>query len=209
MADCDKENQSGNVKIESGNVKIKSESDSDEDPIVYSRKKKNVRKIVSDDEADDDDIFNTAMLQYNTPNQSQCVGDEEEDKDDKSVEKLILATNAEEEIVVHPKLTKHLKTHQIDGLKFMFDCCFGKVTTTRRIDNSRGCILAHCMGLGKTLQLISLLHTVIRYPQFDTQRILVVCPKSTILNWEAEIKKWLSPIKRGRQMDIFMFPENS
>lgn len=47
------------------------------------------------------------------------------------------------------------------------------------------------MGLGKTLQLIVLLHTVIRYPALHTKRVLIICPKSTIHNWAEEFRKWL------------------
>lgn len=51
------------------------------------------------------------------------------------------------------------------------------------------------MGLGKTLQLITLLHTLIMYPkQLKTNRVLVICPKSTIMNWNEEFKKWLKDI---------------
>lgn len=51
------------------------------------------------------------------------------------------------------------------------------------------------MGLGKTLQLITLLHTLIMYPkQLKTNRVLVICPKSTIMNWNEEFKSWLKDI---------------
>jgi transcriptional regulator ATRX len=72
--------------------------------------------------------------------------------------------------------------------------CYGPVDHFKESGGS-GCILAHCMGLGKTLQLITLLHTLIRYPELHTKRVLVICPKSTIFNWFEEIKKWLNDIK--------------
>lgn len=56
-------------------------------------------------------------------------------------------------IVVHKEIVKHLKQHQIEGIRFMYDCCYGSVDTIRKFPGS-GCILAHCMGLGKTLQVI-------------------------------------------------------
>jgi transcriptional regulator ATRX len=65
------------------------------------------------------------------------------------------------------------------------------------------------MGLGKTLQTITLLHTVIRYPQLKTHKVMVICPKSTIINWSDEIHKWLGPIKSGHKLKVFYFPDNS
>lgn len=44
---------------------------------------------------------------------------------------------------------------QAQGIKFMWDSCFESVKEARKSAGS-GCILAHCMGLGKTLQVIIL-----------------------------------------------------
>lgn len=109
-----------------------------------------------------------------------------------------------EKIVVHPDIRKHLKDHQVDGIKFMYDCCYGSVDNIKD-DPGSGCVLAHCMGLGKTLQLITLLHTVISYPQLKTDRILVICPKSTVMNWKDEIERWLMPIKKSRPLKLYQF----
>ncbi|XP_031623433.1 transcriptional regulator ATRX homolog isoform X2 [Contarinia nasturtii] len=112
------------------------------------------------------------------------------------------------EIVVHPEITKHLKPHQVEGIKFMYDCCYGSVDNMDKYSGS-GCILAHCMGLGKTLQLITLLHTVICYTQLKTDKVLVICPKSTVMNWKEEIERWLGAIKKTRRLKVFYFPEQS
>lgn len=113
-----------------------------------------------------------------------------------------------EKILVHSEITKHLKAHQVDGIKFMYDCCYGSVDNLEKYPGS-GCILAHCMGLGKTLQLITLLHTVICYSQLKTDRVLVICPKSTVMNWKEEIERWLLPVKNTRKLKLFQFPEQS
>lgn len=117
-------------------------------------------------------------------------------------------TKKKDKVVVHPEITKHLKPHQVEGIKFMYDCCYGSVDTLEKYPGS-GCILAHCMGLGKTLQLITLLHTVISYPQLKTDKVLVICPKSTVMNWKDEIERWLSPIKNTRKLKLYHFPESS
>lgn len=97
-------------------------------------------------------------------------------------------------IKVHPLLVTKLKDHQKEGIKFMYDTCYGSIAD--KVKTESGCILAHCMGLGKTLQLIAMLHTLIRYPEhLKTSHVLVICPKSTIMNWYEEFKKWLDKIE--------------
>lgn len=110
-------------------------------------------------------------------------------------------------ISVHPELVKHLKPHQVEGVKFVYDSCYGSIDQIDKYPGS-GCILAHCMGLGKTLQLIAVLHTLIRYPQLKTNRILVICPKSTVMNWKEEITNWLGPLKTGPKPKVVYFPDN-
>lgn len=50
------------------------------------------------------------------------------------------------------------------------------------------------MGLGKTLQSITLLYTVLRQGIAGSptaRRVLVVCPTSLVNNWAKEIQKWV------------------
>jgi hypothetical protein len=53
-------------------------------------------------------------------------------------------------------------------------------------ENKLGACLADDMGLGKTLQTISFLTSI--YEEID--RVLIVCPVTILLNWEAEFKKF-------------------
>lgn len=110
-------------------------------------------------------------------------------------------------IQVHPALVKQLKPHQFDGVRFMYDSCYGGVDALKKSSGS-GCILAHCMGLGKTLQLIALLHTVISYKELKTTKILVLCPKSTVMNWADEILRWLGPL-RQKNLKVYTFSDTS
>ncbi|XP_033248524.1 transcriptional regulator ATRX homolog isoform X1 [Drosophila miranda] len=111
-------------------------------------------------------------------------------------------------IKVHCDIVKQLKPHQIDGIKFMYDSCYGGVDQAKKNAGS-GCILAHCMGLGKTLQLIALLHTVISYKELNTVKVLVLCPKSTVMNWADEFHYWLSPLNIKSHLKVFIFPDSS
>jgi SNF2 family DNA or RNA helicase len=54
------------------------------------------------------------------------------------------------------------------------------------------------MGLGKTLQCISLIWTLLKQGKFGTpaiRRALVVTPSSLTKNWKKEFTKWLSPTR--------------
>lgn len=87
----------------------------------------------------------------------------------------------------------------------MYDTCFGSIGDDVKTES--GCILAHCMGLGKTLQLITLLHTLISYPEhLKIAKVVVICPKSTIMNWSEEFGKWLKDIP-SRNLKVFYFKD--
>uniref|UniRef100_A0A8C9SN51 DNA helicase n=1 Tax=Scleropages formosus TaxID=113540 RepID=A0A8C9SN51_SCLFO len=102
----------------------------------------------------------------------------EEDKDTKEVL-----------VQVHRNLVTKLKPHQVDGVQFMWDCCCESVVKVQMSSGS-GCILAHCMGLGKTLQVVTFLHTMLLCKSMNFRTALVVCPLNTVLNWVSEFEKW-------------------
>ncbi|XP_035107231.2 DNA repair and recombination protein RAD54-like isoform X4 [Callithrix jacchus] len=92
-------------------------------------------------------------------------------------------------VVVDPILSKVLRPHQREGVKFLWEC-----VTSRRIPGSHGCIMADEMGLGKTLQCITLMWTLLRQspeckPEID--KAVVVSPSSLVKNWYNEVGKWL------------------
>lgn len=141
------------------------------------------------------------MTQALTQSMTQSNSDEMLQSD------LVLDIDSENQsITVHPNIVRYLKPHQFEGIKFMYDSCYGSISD-KKFQGS-GCILAHCMGLGKTLQLIALLHTLVRYKQLKTTKMLVICPKSTVMNWCEEINKWTGSIKTGPQLEAYTFGEN-
>lgn len=99
-------------------------------------------------------------------------------------------------------LVRKLKPHQAQGIKFMWDSCFESVKEAKKSKGS-GCILAHCMGLGKTLQVISLVHTLLTCKAVDVNKVLVVCPFSTVQNWVNEFHKWLKDVGSGEDIEIY------
>ncbi|GLC42501.1 hypothetical protein PLESTB_001104800 [Pleodorina starrii] len=124
-----------------------------------------------------------------------------------------------------PKLAacfaRRLKEHQIDGLRFMWE----NLVDNHQLDESRpetesagGCILAHSMGLGKTLSTITFLHMFLGQglalspsqpqaepglgapappPADDTdglagrRRALLVVPANVLYNFYEEFHLWL------------------
>ena len=71
-----------------------------------------------------------------------------------------------------------------------------------RTKMARGCILAHCMGLGKTFSVVAFTVTLLTHPGVSVvtnipsarkqffSKVLVVAPLNTIANWSQEYKKW-------------------
>lgn len=101
------------------------------------------------------------------------------------------------DVVVDPLLTQHLREHQRDGVKFLYECVMGM----RNFDG-QGAILADEMGLGKTLQTIALLWTLLKQNPIHgspplIRKAMVVCPVTLINNWRKEFRKWLGPERLG------------
>jgi SNF2 family DNA or RNA helicase len=107
------------------------------------------------------------------------------------------AIGTEEPIVyLDPKIGGKVKAHQVDGIRFMWRELI--------IDaNKQGCLLAHTMGLGKTMQVISVLVTIaqsFKSPDAGIRKqipldlhglkALILCPPSLIDNWYEEILMW-------------------
>jgi SNF2 family DNA or RNA helicase len=77
-----------------------------------------------------------------------------------------------------------LRPHQIEGVNFMYECITGK-----RGNTIEGCILADFMGLGKTLQTLTLIRCAIIHK--IAQKIVVVSPLTLVKVWEKECAKWM------------------
>lgn len=107
------------------------------------------------------------------------------------------------DVVVDPLLTKSLRQHQREGVKFLYECVMGM-----RSFNGEGAILADDMGLGKTLQTIALLWTLLKQnPVYGDppviKKALIVCPVTLINNWRKEFRKWLG----NERIGVFVFDD--
>jgi DNA repair and recombination protein RAD54B len=100
------------------------------------------------------------------------------------------------DVVVDPVLSKHLREHQREGVKFLYECVMGMRC------EGEGAIMADEMGLGKTLQTITLLWTLMKQnPIYESQPVitkaLIVCPAGLVDNWKREFRKWLGNERIG------------
>ena len=108
------------------------------------------------------------------------------------------------DVVVDPILVKHLREHQREGVKFLYECIMGL-----RGFNGQGAILADEMGLGKTLQTIALIWTLSKQnPVYESppviKKALIVCPVTLINNWRKEFRKWLGADRLG----VYIFDDS-
>ncbi|KAI9764262.1 MAG: hypothetical protein M1840_008553 [Geoglossum simile] len=103
----------------------------------------------------------------------------------------------QELIYINQHVGGRIQKHQIEGVQFMWR----EIVTDG--ESSGGCLLAHSMGLGKTMQVITLLVTIAEVarskdPKISSQiphglrqsRSLILCPPGLIDNWWEELQRW-------------------
>ncbi|KAL9701889.1 hypothetical protein quinque_005330 [Culex quinquefasciatus] len=177
------------------------DSSSDDDCIVLS----------DDDEEPEDDSDDDPQ------NSGLHVNDTYNVPDDKGRVVINVGhAEGEEDIFLAPQIARIIKPHQIGGVRFLFD---NIIESIERYDTSTGfgCILAHSMGLGKTLQLVCFSDIFLRHTSSKT--VLIIMPINTLQNWLNEFNTWLpedpesSPLKnhgevRPRNFKIFILNDS-
>jgi SNF2 family DNA or RNA helicase len=111
-------------------------------------------------------------------------------------------------IYVNDRIGSRIKDHQIEGVRFMWN----QVVVDSKV--RQGCLLAHTMGLGKTMQVITLLVVIaeasaspdesvrLQIPERLRQsKTMILCPPSLVENWFEEIMIWadedlLGPVRK-------------
>ena len=94
-------------------------------------------------------------------------------------------------VVVDPFIAGKLRPHQREGVRWMYRVLHGLESDAGA---HTGCLLADDMGLGKSLQSIALVWTMLKQGPRGVptaKRVLVVCPASLVGSWGAEFNKWL------------------
>ncbi|XP_058788973.1 transcriptional regulator ATRX homolog isoform X2 [Phymastichus coffea] len=208
-----------------------SDSESSSSKKKQKAKRRRIKKVASDSDSDDKDspgkgrknIRRVLKDKYVTDDTKKAAQDEEERlkriaerqklfnemyeirlAGEEKVDKLVLDIDKEtkeELVVVDNELAKRLKPHQARGIKFMWDACFESIEQIKKSDGS-GCIVAHCMGLGKTFQVVTLAHTLLSNEKTGVKTVMVVCPLSTVLNWVNEFNIWLKHVNNRDDIEI-------
>uniref|UniRef100_A0A2M4A3R9 Putative transcription regulator xnp/atrx dead-box superfamily protein n=1 Tax=Anopheles triannulatus TaxID=58253 RepID=A0A2M4A3R9_9DIPT len=188
----------------------KNSSDSEGDSPNKGRK--NIRKLMKKKDLDE----TTKNAEQEERERKQRVAErqklynqeayDEKPEEIRPLEQLVLDFDEETKeplLEMDKRLVKQLKPHQANGVKFMFDACCESLDRLRETPGS-GCILAHCMGLGKSLQVVALTHTLLSNADVTgIERILVVCPLSTVLNWVNEFRIWMKHVEKGTEVEVY------
>ncbi|BFZ24319.1 hypothetical protein BsWGS_27358 [Bradybaena similaris] len=191
-------NSSDDGDSEGGN-----QDDGDDDPNnSKAGKRKQIRKVMSNKRLDESTRaaakaeekrrkrIEAKQREFNI----ETITDENNPMNCPITTKLVLEASKEEGnepiIEVNKDLVRKLKPHQVEAVQFMWDCLYESVKRAKKGDGA-GCILAHCMGLGKTLSVIAFVHTILTHEKLLKHRTcLIVSPLNTVLNWKNEWSMW-------------------
>ena len=107
----------------------------------------------------------------------KLLQDEEHEEEDEPLAVVSSGAKWHGNFRFSPQQVKTLKDYQIACQKFVLD----------RICDDTGALVAHCMGLGKSLTVLSTLETL---RTCQNVHAIVSCPASMILPWAHEVNKW-------------------
>lgn len=115
---------------------------------------------------------------------------------------IINETKQEDEslLYVNEDIGTLIKDHQVEGVRFLWN------QIIQDCGSRQGCLLAHTMGLGKTMQVITFLVAVAEAskspdPSLRSQipedlrrrQTIILCPAGLVDNWMDELLKWAPP----------------
>lgn len=125
-----------------------------------------------------------------------AAGEDDKKPEDTTVQQVVLDMDKETKktlVEVNPVLVDFLKPHQVHGIKFLYDNTIESLESLKNNDEGHGCVLAHSMGLGKTLQVIAYIHALLSTKEVNKhiKSVLIVVPVNVLRNWGVEFNKWL------------------
>ena len=177
-------------------IKKGSDESDDEEEEKSPTKRHDIKRVIKDKNLADETKTAAAVekerrerMKERQEKYNEMFGKHSDREKDAAIEECVLDFNEEtKEILVEvdKRLVKKLKPHQVDGIKFMWDCCFESLAQIKAKKIPGGAILAHCMGLGKTLQSVAMIHTVMSNPKVKVDRTMVICPVNVVKNWADE-----------------------
>ena len=123
----------------------------------------------------------------------------------------------EDAICINPQIAARIQKHQVEGVQFLW----GEIVAATRDESAQGCLLSHTMGLGKTMQAITLLVTIAEASNSSNPAIrsqvpeslrrsqtLLLVPSSVVLNWMEELAKWMPQDAEEVVGHVFNFDEH-
>ncbi|PIK57981.1 hypothetical protein BSL78_05126 [Apostichopus japonicus] len=147
-------------------------------------------KVLSESERDEQSDAEFAVPIHGHEEESGTHTDDTINQPDEEGRVLVNVSHPldEQDLYLPQHLACKVKSHQIGGIRFLYD---NLVESINRFTNSAGfgCILAHSMGLGKTLQVICFTDIFLRYT--TARSVLIIVPINTLQNWIAEFDMWL------------------
>lgn len=110
-------------------------------------------------------------------------------------------TYKQREVVRLPlEFRSYIKEHQREALRFMWKCIF--------TPGEGGCLLAHGMGLGKTVDVIALLATYVTTFKENSgaAKVLYEVPKNVMVSLKAELRKFSTTFCEYQETDSALHP---
>ncbi|XP_046840398.1 helicase ARIP4-like isoform X3 [Xenia sp. Carnegie-2017] len=158
--------------------------------------------VISDSESELEEDENNPE-----PENSGCHTNDEVNQPDGNGHVLVNVNHppSEPDIFLPMHLSILVKPHQIGGIRFLYDNLVESLSRFQ-VSPGFGCILAHSMGLGKTLQLVCFIDIFLRYT--EAKKVLCIVPMNTLQNWNSEFNKWLPETSSKTQREKSKMPED-
>ncbi|XP_054465179.1 helicase ARIP4-like isoform X2 [Anoplopoma fimbria] len=180
------------ICLDSSSTGISEDDSKTNEPASASAERSHKTDVIDLSSGEDDTIVQVSTIEEEGSEQSCEHANDTLNQPDPQGRVLVNLSHptAEKDIFLLPQLARAVKPHQIGGIRFLYD---NLVESVERFGSSSGfgCILAHSMGLGKTLQVISFIDVLFRHTQAHT--VLAIVPVNTLQNWLSEFNMWVPP----------------